>query len=174
MKLPDSVRRIDCHVHYIPTFMPNPLPVRDDGLDTLDLMCITRSRPAFRNLRAMTEVMDLTGVDLGLIISTGTGDLMNMGPISEATAAYNKSMSEDLQAAEGRFLATAIVDPLGGRLEIAQLERSLRLPNIAGIGLTTGKQRITLDDPRYTPIFELARDYGVPSRSTLDKRGPAG
>jgi predicted TIM-barrel fold metal-dependent hydrolase len=51
---------------------------------------------------------------------------------------------------------------MGGKDEIGQLERSLKLPNICGIGLTTGKEGVTLDDPRYIPIFELARDYDVP------------
>ncbi|MBU3061051.1 amidohydrolase [Nocardia sp. NEAU-G5] len=157
----DRVRRIDCHVHYIPTGMPNPLP-RPDIMRGLPLADLMESRPGRRDLRALTQVMDETGTDLGLIISTGTGPLRKLGPISEVTEAYNRSLSEDLQTAEGRFLATAVVDPMAGKDEIAQLERSLKLPNIAGIGLTTGQDGITLDDARYVPIFELARDYDVP------------
>lgn len=157
----DAVRRIDCHLHYVPSGMPNPLP-RADVLRGQPLADIMEARPGYRDLRALTQVMDDTGVDLGLIISTGPGRLRDLGPISEVTEAYNRSLSEDLQAAEGRFVATAVVDPLGGKDEIAQLERSLRLPNIVGIGLTTGKEGVTLDDPRYVPIFELARDYDVP------------
>ncbi|KIZ16616.1 amidohydrolase family protein [Streptomyces natalensis] len=156
-----DVRRIDCHLHYIPTAMPNPLR-RTDELGKLDLMRIAQDRPAYRDLRVMAQVMDQTGVDIGLIISTGTDHLRGMGPLSEVTEAYNRSLSEDLQAAEGRFLATAVVDPMGGGDELAQLKRSLKLPNIFGIGLTTGSDGVTLDDPRYLPIFELAAEYDVP------------
>jgi len=160
--LVQDIRRVDCHLHYVPTAMPDPMHPPGSPLGDLDLMRIAQSRPAYRDIRAMTQVMDAAGVDLGWIISTGVGPLRRLGPISTTTEAYNRSMSEDLNAADGRFLATAVVDPMGGPDEYRQLDRSLRLPNIAGIGLTTGSDGITLDDPRYLPIFELARDHDTP------------
>jgi len=123
------------------------------------------SRPAWHDLGALTEVMDSTEVDLGLVIpSSSTIPALRAagGAIHEATEAHNRSMSRDLEAASGRFVAMAVVDPFGGREDVAQLARSLKLPNIGGIGLTTNYGEITLDDKRFEPIFELAREYDVP------------
>jgi predicted TIM-barrel fold metal-dependent hydrolase len=84
------------------------------------------------------------------------------GEVHQHTEAYNRSMSRDLAGTGGRYVATAVVDPFGGKEDIAQLERSLQLPNIVGIGLTTNYGDVTLDDVRFEPIFDAARDHDVP------------
>ena len=72
-------------------------------------------------------------------------------------------MSEDLVGrGEDRFVATATIDPLSGPDGVAQLERDLRLPLMRGIALLTNYGDVTLDDPRFEPIFELARAYDMP------------
>jgi predicted TIM-barrel fold metal-dependent hydrolase len=156
-----DIRRVDCHVHYHPREV-------SAGLDAWfgpRFMPHIFARPAWRDLDALTSVMDETGVDLGYIIPTSgvVAGLRDMaGPTHEHSEAYNRSMSRDLGSTNGRFVATAIVDPFGGKEELAQLERSLKLPHIIGIGLTTNYGDVTLDDSLFEPIFDLARDYDAP------------
>jgi predicted TIM-barrel fold metal-dependent hydrolase len=72
-------------------------------------------------------------------------------------------MSDDLAArGDGRFITTATVDPLSGPEAVVQLERDLQLPRMRGVALLTNYGDLTLDDPRFEPIFELARAYDVP------------
>ena len=62
------------------------------------------------------------------------------------------------------FLATATIDPLSGPGAIVQLESDLALPYVRGIALLTKLHTAisTLDDPRFTRVFELARAFDVP------------
>ena len=83
--------------------------------------------------------------------------------VVDVIARYNRAMSDDLAAqGDGRFFATATIDPVERSGSIAQLERDLGLPHVRGIALLTNYGDITLDDPRFIPIFELARAFDVP------------
>ncbi len=156
-----GVRRIDCHVHYVPSGFGGDWDQRI--AQQSDFMRVVMQRPAWRDLTALREVMESSQVDLGLIIPNHATVPDVRGRLShDAYEAYNRSMSSDLAAAEGRFVAMAVVDPFGDREDIAQLERSLELPHMAGIGLNTNYGDVTLDDPRFEPIFALARDHDVP------------
>ena len=159
-----EIRRVDCHVHYHPSEFAEALHQHTLKAGS-EILRLVFERPAWRDLNALTAMMHRTGVDLGLVIPTAT-PIMALrdlgGPIHELTAAYNQGLSRELAAAGGRYLGVAIVDPLGGPEDVKQLERSLRLPSIAGIGLLTNYGDMTLDDPRFEPIFDLARDHDVP------------
>ncbi len=158
-----TINRVDCHVHYHPTGFGDVL--HDFAMRAgSDILRHVFERPAWRDLSALKRGMDRTGVDLALVIPTVTPipGLRSLGrPIHEVTARFNEGLSQELSATAGRFVATAIVDPLGGDAEIAQLERSLSLPSIVGIGLMTNYDDVTLDDPRFEPIFQLAQDHDV-------------
>jgi predicted TIM-barrel fold metal-dependent hydrolase len=106
--------------------------------------------------------MDETGVSLGVIIPPASliERLRGVGP--GTTEKFNQSMSSELAKGEGRFLAAAIVDPLGGPEEVAQLERSLALPHMAAVGLVDSYDGQALDDPVFEPIFDAARAHDVP------------
>ena len=161
-----DIRRVDCHVHYIPTDVSQKdFETRGNAMQGMMKVSLTQ-RPAWRDLGKLAGIMDETNVDLGLIIPNHTTfPEMNGRPSHVAYEAYNKSMSADL-AKSGlgdRFVAMACVDPFDeSKEQIAQLERSLQLPHIAGIGLITNYGNITLDDPHFTPIFKIAREYDVP------------
>ena len=119
-------------------------------------------KPEWRDLAALGRVMDETGVGLGVIIPPASL-IERLRPTGAgATERYNQSMSEELARAEGRFWAAAIVDPLGGAGEVAQLERSLALPHIAAVGLVTSYDGRVLDFPAFAPILEAARAHDVP------------
>jgi predicted TIM-barrel fold metal-dependent hydrolase len=123
-------------------------------------------RPGWTDLGELRQVMDATSVDLGLILAFphhATPFRAQDESVPDIIGRYNRAMSEDLVAqGEGRFFATAAVDPLSGPEGVAQLERDLRLPLMRGIALLTNYGDVTLDDPRFTPIFELARAFDVP------------
>lgn len=152
--------RVDCHVHYLPSEFQG---LEERAARVAPLVRVTLQRPAWRDLGLLTSTMDATGVALGLIIASHTSAPELRGrPSHIAYEAYNRSMSADLQLAAGRFLATAVVDPFGGKEDLAQLRRSLELPNIAGVGLVTNYGNVTLDDPRFEPIFAVAAEYDAP------------
>ncbi len=158
--------RIDCHVHFYPPAFADMLlgaqrtatpdvPLRGFGL--------AANRPGWRDLAALRRVMDETGVGLGVIIPTGNQLDMLRPAGAGGTEQFNQSMSGELETAEGRFWAAALVDPFGGPAEVAQLNRSLSLPNIAAVGLVTSYAGgRTLDDPVFEPILEVARAHDVP------------
>ncbi len=159
-----NIRRVDCHVHYHPTEFAEALHQHTLRAGS-EILRLVFERPAWRDLAALESTMEQTGVDLALVIPTATPifGLRDLGrPIHELTEAYNRGLSRELSAAGGRFVGMAIVDPLGGPEDVGQLERSLQLPSIAGIGLCTNYGDLTLDDPRFEPIFDIARRYDVP------------
>jgi predicted TIM-barrel fold metal-dependent hydrolase len=159
-----GVQRVDCHVHYQPTGFEQPRRAGPAGglLGSPD----SAMRPGWTNLPELREVMDSTGVDLGVILAFPHHATLFRSAdesVVEVIARYNRAMSEDLAArGEGRFVATATVDPLAGADGVAQLERDLGLPHMRGIALLTNYGDITLDDPRFEPIFALARSFNVP------------
>ena len=159
-----SIDRVDCHVHYQPIGFHQPRVAGPAGglLGSPD----SANRPGWTDLGELRQVMDDTGVDLGLILAFphhATPFRRQDESVVEVIGRYNRAMSEDLTArGDGRFLATATVDPLSGPEGVAQLERDLRLPHVRGIALLTNYGDTTLDDPRFAPIFELARAFDVP------------
>jgi predicted TIM-barrel fold metal-dependent hydrolase len=124
------------------------------------------NRPGWTDLDELRQVMDDTGVDLGLILSFphhATPFRQADESVADVIGRYNRALSEDLAARGGdRFFATATVDPLGGPDSASQLERDLQLPLMRGIALLTNYGDVTLDDPRFEPIFELAKAFDVP------------
>jgi predicted TIM-barrel fold metal-dependent hydrolase len=137
---------------------------------------VAAGRPAWRDLSVHEAMMDRSGVATGVILVHGADLLDGLrslgGSMSEALEAYNQSLSEDLAATNGRFLAAAGVDPFGGKEAIAQLDRSLKLPTMAAVGLVANYEGINLDDKAFEPIFEVARHHDVPvliHPSTLPK-----
>jgi predicted TIM-barrel fold metal-dependent hydrolase len=158
-----AARRIDCHVHYhASAFAEALLSHQGTTGANVPIRGFVASRPAWHDLNALTEVMDQTEVELGVIIPIA-GTLLGLrrsGP--GATEAYNRSLSSDLERADGRFIAAAVVDPFGGKDEVAQLKRSLKLPYIGGIGLVASYEGVALDDPAFDPLWQVAREHNVP------------
>src|SRR5579862_9052765 len=163
MTMMAAPHRIDCHVHYHASAFADLLLAHQGTTGrNVPIRGFVASRPAWRNLNALREVMDQTEVELGVIIPIA-GTLMGLrtaGP--GATEAYNRSLSEDLTAMEGRFLGCAVVDPFGGKDEVAQLDRSLGLPNLGGIGLIASYDGIALDDAAFEPIWQVAKARNAP------------
>ncbi len=161
-----ELKRIDCHVHYLPSDFGagSNAAVSQRAAEQGAFMSAVLKRPAWRDLAVLSRVLDSTGVDLGFIIPNHVSLADYRGrPAHVANEAYNRSMSADLeQSGNSRFVAMAVVDPFGGPEDVAQLDRSLQLPHIGGIGLVTNYGDVTLDDPRFEPIFAVARDHDVP------------
>ena len=155
--------RIDCHVHFHPpAFADLLLGFQSATSSNVPIRGFVASKPAWRELAALQQVMDETGVGLGVIIPTASV-LDGLRPAGAgATEKYNQSMSAELGKADGRFIASALVDPFGGRDEIAQLNRSLALPHIGAVGLVASYDGVALDDAVFEPIWEVARAHDVP------------
>jgi predicted TIM-barrel fold metal-dependent hydrolase len=158
--------RIDCHLHYYASAFADRLlgQVRSPGAaPNVPIRAVSSARAGWRDLGDLRRVLDLTDVALGVILPTQTvlDALRKVGP--DATEAYNRSMSEDLErGGQDRFVAAAIVDPLGGPDEIKRLDRALGLPRIRGIGMVASYDGVALDDPLFEPIFEVARAHDTP------------
>lgn len=155
--------RVDCHVHYhASAFADMLIAYQGTTGRNVPIRGFVSSRPAWRDLTALREVMDQTEIELGVIIPVAStiGGLRGAGP--GANEAYNRSLSEDLKGAGGRFLGCAMVDPFGGKDEVAQLDRSLSLPNIGGIGLIASYDGIALDDPAFAPLWAVAKEHNAP------------
>jgi aminocarboxymuconate-semialdehyde decarboxylase len=157
------INRVDCHVHYQPTRFAQPSHLGPPGgvLGNPD----SGARPGWTDLAELASVMDKTGVDLGLILTFPHHAMpfrQSSESVPQVMGRYNRAISDDLVArGRDRFLATAAVDPLSGPEGVAQLERDLQLPLMRGIALLTNYGDVTLDDPRFEAIFELARKYDV-------------
>lgn len=159
-----SPSRIDCHVHYhASAFSEGLLSHQGTTGANVPIRGFVSSRPAWHDLDALREVMDRTDVALGVIIPIA-GTLLGLSRAGAgATEAYNRSLSDDLQrGGQDRFLGAAVVDPFGGKDEVAQLERSLKLPHIGAVGLVAGYEGVALDDPAFEPLWEVAREHNMP------------
>jgi predicted TIM-barrel fold metal-dependent hydrolase len=155
--------RIDCHVHYLASIFGDELLRQMARQGPVNQMCA--ARPAWRDLSIHRLFMEQADVQVSIIINDASllGGLRSLGgSINDTCAAYNRSLSEDLSAHEGHLVAAAVVDPFGGMEAIAQLERTLTLPAMGAIGLTTSYGDVSLDDPMFEPIFEVARQHDVP------------
>jgi hypothetical protein len=69
-----TIQRVDCHVHYQPTGFQQRPSDRDGGAPRARPPHMLGSpdsdrRPGWRDLGQLKQVMDATGVDLGLILS---------------------------------------------------------------------------------------------------------
>src|SRR5437764_11830335 len=116
--MPDP-HRIDCHVHYhASAFADMLLSHQGTTGQNVPIRGFVSSRPAWRDLNALREVMDQTEIALGVIIPVAS----TLQGLNRAGAgsneAYNRSLSEDLKSANGRFLGAAVVDPFGGKDEV--------------------------------------------------------
>lgn len=159
-----AIHRVDCHVHFQPTGFHQPRRAGPPGgmLGNPD----SAMRAGWTDLAELRQVMDDTRVDLGLILGFphhATTFQRTDESVAQAIGRYNQALSDDLVAAgDNRFVATATIDPLSGDDGVAQLEHDLQLPLMGGIALLTNYGNVTLDDPRFDAIFELARAYDVP------------
>ncbi|MBM2811659.1 MAG: aminocarboxymuconate-semialdehyde decarboxylase [Chloroflexi bacterium] len=155
--------RIDCHVHYLASIFGDVLLERMAQQGPVNKLCA--ARPAWRDLSIHRRLMDQSDVAVSIIINDATllGGLRGLGgSINETCEAYNRSLSEDLSTHDGHLIGAAIIDPFGGAEAVAQLERSLALPTMGAVGLTTSYGDVCLDDPMFEPIFEVARQHNVP------------
>jgi predicted TIM-barrel fold metal-dependent hydrolase len=161
--MPDA-GRIDCHLHYMPSKIGAQLRANLSGQNALRRS--VADRPAWRDLDLHLEMMDRNGVQVSVILEYANELRKGLesigGSLADAYAIYNQSMSEDLEATNGRIVACAAVDPFGGKEAIAALDRALSLPNIVGVGLIAGYNGMALDDPLFEPIFEVARHHDAP------------
>ncbi len=159
-----STGRIDCHIHYMPSVFGDRL--REILAGDNPLRSVVASRAAWRDLAVHRDLMQKSNVDLAVVLPYATELIRGLkrlgGSLNENMEAYNCSMSEDLAPTNGQFLGAAIVDPFGGKDAIAQLDRSLSLPAMVGIGLNASYEGISLDDPAFEPIFHVARHHDVP------------
>jgi predicted TIM-barrel fold metal-dependent hydrolase len=154
--------RIDCHVHFYPPAFADMLLAENSTPGNPMGRAVLAAKPEWRDLGALQKVMDETGVSLGVIIPPAglVERLRPSGP--DATERYNQSMSDELAKSKDRFWAAAVIDPLGGADQVAQLERSLALPQLKAVGLVASYDGRALDDPVFEPIFETARAHDVP------------
>lgn len=157
----DHSGRIDCHIHYMPSGIGDRL--RDHLAGRGALRAMVAAQPAWRDLSVHREFMDRSGVEIAVVLPYASEILSGLGSLgsslNEATEVYNRSMSRDMASSSGRFLATAVVDPFGGKEAIAQLDRSLSLPGMVAIGLLASYDGVALDDPAFTAIFDVARHH---------------
>jgi predicted TIM-barrel fold metal-dependent hydrolase len=161
-----SVNRIDCHMHYMPNGFDNRAQTSGASGSRRPLGSPdSDGRPGWTDLGELRAVMDGAGVDLGVLLTFphhATPFRKDGESIPEAIGRYNQAMSADLDAqGQDRFVMTASVDPLSGLEGIEQLRKDLELPHVRGIALLTNYGDVTLDDPRFEPIFSLARDHNV-------------
>ncbi|HWO72161.1 MAG TPA: amidohydrolase family protein, partial [Dehalococcoidia bacterium] len=163
---PSRVGRVDCHMHYMPTGFDNrrqasggPGGRRMLGSPDSD------GRPGWTDLAELRAVMDSAGVDLGVLLTFPHHATPFRRPdesIAQVISRYNQAMSADLEKlGQDRFVMMASVDPLSGPEGIERLRGDLALPHVRGIALLTNYGDVTLDDPRFAPIFELAGEHDV-------------
>jgi len=159
------VGRIDCHMHYMPTGFDNrrvdEVRAAPRALGVPD----SDERPGWTNLAELRAIMDDAAVDIGVLLTFPHHATPFRRPdesIPHVIGRYNRAMSDDIEAiGEGRFVMMASVDPLSGPEGIEQLRNDLALPHVRGIGLLTNYGDLTLDDPRFEPIFRLATERDV-------------
>jgi len=172
MKNPDNMT-IDVHSHFFPhPFLqllkeegpPYGARVGEDGVPVLALPGHppVRLSPQFVDVEARLKAMDAMGIEVqALSLSPPMVYWAPPGLGRELARAFNDGVAEVCRRVPGRFvlLATLPLQDVDASLE--EMERSIRDLGAGGIHLGASVNGTYLDDPRFTPVWEMAHELDV-------------
>lgn len=84
------------------------------------------------------------------------------GPLPVDVPYSNDDTAQIVSAAPDLFVGFVRVDPTAGESSAAEVERGVRELRLGGVTITPFWHGISCDDPVARPIFQVARDLGVP------------
>ncbi len=90
---------------------------------------------------------------------------INLGSSRTLLQASQREMDAaraEFEESGGRLYYCGFFDPRRPAEDLAVLERSHRAPGFAGIKIHPSFAGVPADDPRYLPVWELAREHGLP------------
>lgn len=144
-------RAIDVHVH------PSTPEYVDGAMGHFGPACEAyfRTRLPRHRVDEMADVFrraDVLGVLLAWDAQTNTG----LPPVT------NDFVAQCVRDHPDAFVGFASVDPLKGEAAVTELERAVRMLGLRGLKLHPSAQGFRPDDPAVAPLWEAARDLGVP------------
>lgn len=144
-------RAIDVHVHpstpeYVDAAMGHFGPACESYFRT------TLPRHRVDEMAAVFRDADVLGVLLAWDAETHT----KLPPVT------NDFVAQCVRDHPDAFLGFASVDPLKGEAAVTELERAIRMLGLRGLKLHPSAQGFRPDDPAVAPVWEAARDLGVP------------
>lgn len=96
---------------------------------------------------------------LGIRRSINLGSSRNL---LEASQREMDAARAEFEESRGRLYYCGFFGPRRAAEDLAILERSHRAPGFVGIKIHPSFARVAADDPRYLPVWELAREHRLP------------
>jgi predicted TIM-barrel fold metal-dependent hydrolase len=153
----DSTRVIDCWVN---PFTPDVAQTqRPEFLVRVATDYFHRAEEVFRGtpLDEMVALMEASGIEAGLL----TVDANDPKPTAEAAARYG-----------GRFLLSAVVDPLQGMAAVRSVERLVKEHDVRLIRMIPFLVNRPPNDKAYYPVYAKCIELGVAVSVTTGIPGP--
>lgn len=140
-------RIIDAHSHFLPDEIRRGASFYSDEWGKIEVQL---------------ESMEKVGIDQA-ILSYPTTDVSLKGLLTEAQEArvYNQAMGETTRRYPGKFRWTALAPIFNGSTK-DELTRATEELGASGVSLASSYSGIYLDDERFYPLYESARELGVP------------
>src|SRR5919199_4006660 len=147
--------RIDVHAHYFPApYMSYIARHGREGTGKAEGSRIT--------LEERLELLDRVGIDLQVLsISSSTPYTLPEAAVIEASRLANDLYVELCHQYPGRYAAFATVPLPYVDPSLAELERTLAMPEVLGVTLGCSIAGRPLDDPAFAPLFEEMNRRGT-------------
>jgi predicted TIM-barrel fold metal-dependent hydrolase len=137
---------IDAHSHYMP-----PAVAENTAF----------FKVAWSDIDRQLSLMDECGIEKALLLYPTSDAHVNMGGWQKVCDAYNPSIAEILKAHEGRFIGAGILPADCPELFKDELKRIKDL-GLKVLTLASSYEGVYLDDERFYPVYEFARDNEMP------------
>jgi predicted TIM-barrel fold metal-dependent hydrolase len=137
---------IDAHSHYMP-----PAVAENTAF----------FKVAWSDIDRQLSLMDECGIEKALLLYPTSDAHVNMGGWQKVCDAYNPAIAEILKAHEGRFIGAGILPVDCPELFNDELKRIKDL-GLKVLTLASSYEGVYLDDERFYPVYEFARDNEMP------------
>jgi aminocarboxymuconate-semialdehyde decarboxylase len=163
---------VDVHNHYYPPEYLNALRAGpsdvtitedDEGNPVLhypgDYNVAVRGH---RDLAYRADVLEQEGVDTQVITLTTPGTHVEKPARAiELARLVNDAFAEGVSTYKGRFAALATLPLNDAEASARELQRAMRELQLPGAMLFGNANGVALDDPRYTPLYDVANELGA-------------
>ena len=137
---------IDAHSHYMP-----PAVAENTAF----------FKVAWSDLNRQLSLMDECGIEKSLLLYPTSDAHLNMGGWQNVCQAYNPTIADIVKAHEGRFIGAGIL-PADSPEQFEEELKRIHDLGLKVLTLASSYEGVYLDDERFLPVYEFARDHNMP------------
>ncbi|MCK5082992.1 MAG: amidohydrolase family protein, partial [Candidatus Omnitrophica bacterium] len=116
---------------------------------------------AWSDLNRQLSLMDECGIEKSLLLYPTSDAHLNMGGWQNVCQAYNPTIADIVKAHEGRFIGAGIL-PADSPEQFEEELKRIHDLGLKVLTLASSYEGVYLDDERFLPVYEFARDHNMP------------